>query len=155
MQEVRMALTYKYAPNEKSLAIGAYSCKKRVVLFLGASNFIHMNRLRKYLRELREQKNLKQEEDAELLSVSPSTYSRWERGEKELCAGEIERVSRVLCGDELALYAFLASPLMKLSPITTVTVSIYTEEAYRDLLVYLSSCNPKSINIIQSSEKWK
>lgn len=126
-----------------------------LVLSLGASNFIHMNRLGKYLRELREQKNLKQEEVAELLSISPSIYSRWERGVKELSSSEIERISQVLCGDELALYAFLASPLMKLSPITTVTVSIYTEEAYRDFLVYLSSCNPKSINIIQSSEKWK
>lgn len=114
-----------------------------------------MNRINIILRDLREQRSLKQEDIAEMLNVSPSTYSRWERGEKELSAGEIERVSRVLCGDDLALYAFLASPLKKLSPITTVTVSIYTEEAYRDLLVYLSSCNPKSINIIQSSEKWK
>lgn len=114
-----------------------------------------MNRINIILRDLREQRSLKQEDVAEMLNVSPSTYSRWERGEKELSSSEIERISRVFFGNELKLYAILASPLIESSPITNITVSIYTEEAYKNLLVYLSSCNPKSIIIIQNSNQWK
>lgn len=126
-----------------------------LVLFSGAGNFIHMKRLENFIREKREQLNLKQQEVAELLNVSASTYSRWERGEKDLSVSEILRVSQVLFDDSSAVFAFLASPLAGSSPIAVLEVVIYDQEAYKEFLDYLSKHSPSSIGLRQQNELWK
>lgn len=141
--QVYMHLVHNYA--NSGLAV----CKSR-------GNLDYMNTINEFIKALRLDKGLSQAELADMLNISQSTLSRWERGLNRLTEEQIHLLAVAFEIDPRSIYAFLASTDDS-EVASFFRIELKTLKAYQRFMQFVSEQDPKTIVIHQLSKdkQWK
>ncbi|MBL6452677.1 MAG: helix-turn-helix domain-containing protein [Porphyromonas sp.] len=110
-----------------------------------------MNTIQEFIKALRQERGINQSELADILNVSQSTLSRWERGIGRLTEEQILLIADAFKIDPRNIYAFLASSGSQ-QTIAIFRVEIMTRELHKLFLQFIAEQDPSMIKINQLSE---
>lgn len=114
-------------------------------------NLEYMNTIQEFIKALRQEKGINQSELADILNVSQSTLSRWERGIGHLTEEQILLIANAFKIDPRNIYAFLASSESQ-QTIAIFRVEIMTRELHKLFLQFIAEQDPSLIRINQLSK---
>lgn len=114
-------------------------------------NLEYMNTIQEFIKALRQERGINQSELADILNVSQSTLSRWERGIGRLTEEQILLIADAFKIDPRNIYAFLASSGSQ-QTIAIFRVEIMTRELHKLFLQFIAEQDPSMIKINQLSE---
>lgn len=132
-----------------------YSCSGLAVC-KSKGNLDNMNTINEFIKSLRLEKGLSQAELADILNVSQSTLSRWERGLGRLTEEQIHLFAVAFEIDPRSIYAFLASASDS-EEVSFFRIELKTLKAHQCFMEFVSKQDPRTIIIHQlSNDKlWK
>ena len=114
-------------------------------------NLEYMNTIQEFIKALRQERGINQSELADILNVSQSTLSRWERGIGRLTEEQILLIADAFKIAPRNIYAFLASSGSQ-QTIAIFRVEIMTRELHKLFLQFIAEQDPSMIKINQLSE---